>query len=433
MLKKYLIVILTFLFVASLLTAVGAQERKQLVVIGHKVHQAIAVGGEGKGRDLIKDFEEKYNVDVIYQTYPTPKVHEKFLHLGPLKDPGADIIYLLDRYCTKDRMMKFLEPLDSYLKIKPIDGFPEEWSPAMVEANMSEGSHFMIPIRVGNFALWYNKQIFQERGISSPPKTPEELYDIAKKCTYVRPDGEKVFGWTCRGLVSQIVDTLTNIVRMWDGDFIAPDLRVTTNETPAIEAVKLLQSMYQEGIMPPDWPTFAYAENTRLFQEGRAAMGLFASSYHALFNDPEKSKIAGNAVAALLPLAREYWTSERDFCIGSGFGWSQGILRGSKNKDLAWEYIRFLASRDSHFNMARSGNSPARNDVLQDPEYSKINPAAKLDAKMAPYTRATMPAFLNQKQVCDIIGRHVQNVVVYNKSPQEEMDKAAEEAKPLLP
>lgn len=413
-------------------SAIG-QGREQLIVIGHRVHQAVATGEEGKGRNLIKAFEKKHNVDVIYQTYPVPKIHEKFYRLGPLKSCVEDIIHLNQVLHMKDKMISFLESLDPYLETKPIDGFPEEWAPSMVEAGMAEESHYLIPIRAGNWALWYNKKIFDERGIASPPKTAEEFYEIAKKITFERPTGEKVFGWTCRGVMGHAADMLTIMARIWGGDLITSDFKVTINEAPVIEALKLLRRMYQEGIMPPDWPTFAYAENTRIFMEGRAAMGLFASNYHSTFNDLATSKIAGNAVSTLLPLSRELVTSERDFSVGAAWYWSQGILKGSQRKDLAWEYLRFLASSESHLNMAWSGNPPPRIDVLQHPEYSKMNPGAWIDVKVAPYTRPSLPVFPNLTQVIDIVGEHMHNVIVYGKSPQEEMDKAAEKIKPLLP
>ena len=413
-------------------SAIG-QGAEQLIVIGHRVHQATASGEEGKGKDLIKAFEEEHKVDVVYQTYPVPKIDEKFYRLGPLKSCAEDIIHLNQVLHMKDKMVNFLEPLDRYLETKPIDGFPQQWTPSMIEAGMAGKYHYLIPVRAGNWALWYNKEIFDERGIASPPKTAEEFYQIAKKLTFERPTGEKVFGWTCRGVVGHAADMLTIMARIWGGDLITSDFRVTINEPPVIETLKLLRRLYQEGIMPPDWPTFAYAENTRTFMEGRAAMGLFASNYHSTFNDPEKSKIAGNAISTLLPLSRELVTSERDFSIGAAWFWSQGILKGSQKKDLAWEYIRHIASRESHLNMAWSGNPPPRVDVLQHPEYSKMNPGSWIDAKVAPYTRPALPVFPNLTQVVDIVGEHMHNVVVYGKSPQEEMDKAAEKIKPLLP
>lgn len=424
-------ILLMFVFISAV--SVIAQGKEQLIIIGHRVHKAIAGGKEGGGRNLIKDFEEKHNVEIIYQTYPNPKVHEKLVRLGPLTTCAEDIFYVLDAWMVKEEIAQFLEPLDSYLNAKPIEGFPQNWAPSMVEAGTVEGSRYLVPIRAGNWALWYNKKVFDERGIAGPPKTPEELYETAQKITYTRPTGEKIFGWCSRGTIGAVFEIMAMMVRMWEGEVITPDFKVTINEAPAIKTLQLLRRMFKEGIMPPDWPRFEYAENVKTWQEGRVAMGLVPSNYYFTLNDPEKSKIAGNAVPALIPLAREFWTDKRDFAIGSSWFWSQGILKGSQEKDLAWEYIRFLASRESHFSMARSGNPTPRVDLLRDSEYLAINPGAAIEAKVAPFTRGPIPAFPKMAEAEDVIGEHVHNVVVLGKSPQDEMDKAAEKIRALLP
>jgi len=410
-----------------------SQGREQLIAVGHRVHEAIASGEEGKGKNLIKAFEEKYNVDVIYQTFDVPRLIEKFYRLGPLKSCAEDIIYIGDYTQIKPDMMRFLEPFDPYIKTEPIAGFPEKWPLSLIEMSMVEGSYYVIPVRVGYEGVWYNEKIFDERGIPGPPRSPEEIYEIAKKCTYKKPTGEKIFGFSSRGTALYALQNMVKLARMWEGDAITPDLKVTLNDAPAIKALELLRRMYQEGIMPPDWHTFTYAEDVKMFQEGRVAMVLEPTNYNPTFNDPETSKIAGNAALATIPLAKEFITSERNFARPITFLWSMGILKGSQKKGLAWKYIRFLSSKDSHLNMALSGNPPARIDVLEDPEYARMNPTAKIEAKIAPYAVPWIPAFPNVSEVIDIIGEHIHNVVVYGKSPQEEMDKATEKVKPLLP
>ncbi len=441
MFKRVMVLCVVLLTVSALAFAAGTQENsaqqetehEKLIVICHKVHEDIAKGSTGTGGSLVQEFEKTRNVEVLYQTYPTSQVGEKYNQLGPLKDCGADIIYLLDGMYTSGDMPRFLEPLDAYLERSPVDGFPKQWPPSNVELGTAAGSLYVIPIRLGNFGLWYNAKIFEERGISGPPKTPEELYEIAKKCTYTRSDGEKVFGWVCRGSVSNIADYLTPMVRMWDGEFLTYDFKVTVNERPAVAALRLLQNMYREGIMPPDWPTYDHPEATRLFQEGRAAMGLFATSYGPTFNDPAKSRVAGSVMVTTMPLAQELQSQKRDFSVGSVFAWGVAIFKGAKNKDLAWEFIRFLSSKESHLRMGLSGNSPARIDVMQDPAYQETAMGASVDSLMAPYTRGSFPAFANLNQVADIIGRHIHEVVVGGKSVQEEMDKARNEILPLMP
>ena len=226
---------------------------------------------------------------------------------------------------------------------------------------------------------------------------------------------------------------LCMFARMWNGDIITPDLEVTINEEPVVKAAELMRKMYVEGIIPSDWHTYGYAQSIKIFREGRAAMILEASNYWPTFNDPDKSKVAGDARPAPLPLAKEYATAERDFSAGSVWFWSQAILKGSQDKDLAYEYIRHLNSQESALNMALSGNPPARIDVLSDPRYLEKNPGAEIDAMVAPYTATWIPAFENMIEVSDICGEAVHNIVVEGRPAQRVLDAAAEKIEPLLP
>ena len=431
-----------FLFCVLLLDAfVGAQQEvaraedwagKTLLVIGHRVHQAVASGEEGKGADLIQAFKDKHKVDVVYQTFESARVGEKFYQLGPLKNCEEDVIHLNLQAQVKKDMKNFLVPLNSFLKEKPIEGFPEKFG-ALPEALKVDGEYYAVPIRAGNWAMWYNKKIFEERGVSGPPKTAEEFYDIAKKLTHTSASGAKIFGWSSRGDLGHASQMLAIMARMWGGELITPDFKVTINEAPVINALNLMRKMYEGGIMPPDWHTYGYAQSIKMFREGRVAMVLEASNYWPTFNDPEKAKIAGNAVIAPYPLSAELATSERDFSTGASWFWAQGILKGSQDKELAYEYIRHLATQDAHMNMALSGNPPARIDVLSDPKYLGINPGAKIDAMVAPFTLPWTPAFAQRKEANDIISEYVHNVVVHGKPAQKEMDKAAKRIEPLLP
>jgi len=408
--------------------------REKLIVIGHRVHRTTAQGEEGTGRNLVEEFEKKYNVDVVYQTFPTTQIQEKLFRLGPLSRCEEDIIHINSPWAVK-RLTKFLEPLDKYLKTKPIEGFPEDWPPATVNNYTIEGSLYAMPVRTGFGGLWYNKKIFAERGIPWPPRTPEELYETAAKCTYEKPSGEKVFGFCMRGVTWEIHEGLVCLARWWGGDFITPDYRVTCNEPPAIKALELLRRMYQEGIMPPNWTSIDFAENMKLFQEGRAAIVRGATSYGQIYNDPKQSKIAGYAAVTTDPLARELWTPERNFGVDMVFAWAQGIFQGSDQKDLAWEFIRFLASEEAQIEMAKSGNAPARTSVWQaktKSDHPAYDPGAWAGTAIAPYTRFPLPPIEKITEVIDVIGTRTQNVVVHGRPAQAEMDLLAKELEDLI-
>src|SRR5690554_1103684 len=92
-----LLVVFSLLLIVSL--GAVAQEKIELIVIGHQVHLNAASSQEAsaKGDNLIEEFEALHpNVKVVYQTYPNPKTQEKLNLLGPLNRTEEDIIHVLD-------------------------------------------------------------------------------------------------------------------------------------------------------------------------------------------------------------------------------------------------------------------------------------------------------------------------------------------------
>jgi len=394
-------------------------EPGELIVISHRVHKAVATGENGKGRNIVAEFEEKNNATVTYQTYPTGEIQDKLYRLGPLSKSDEDVIHVVPQWSSK-QATKFLEPLNDYMKKKPIEGFETNYPAGMAKAWTHDGKLYAIPVRAGTSSLFYNKRIFAERGIPGPPKTPEELLDYARKTTYTLPSGEKVFGFCVRGTKWEIAEKLPVFARIWEGDVITPDYKVVINEKPCVDALNLLKSLYQEGLMPPNWATIDYAEIVKLTMEGRLAISMHGANYTPTLNNPEKSKEAGNLIPAHVPLAKEFHTAERDFSVSFVWFWAQAILKGSTDKELAWDFIRHLATTDSRMEMAKSGNAIAHIAVME----ASTDPGIQIYKELAPYSRPAVPAMDNWNEVAEIIGDTVHKVVVQGQDAQSLADAA---------
>jgi multiple sugar transport system substrate-binding protein len=53
----------------------------------------------------------------------------------------------------------------------------------MVQAMKKDGQYYALPTAVRSLALFYNERLFDEAGIEGPPKTLDELVEVAKACT----------------------------------------------------------------------------------------------------------------------------------------------------------------------------------------------------------------------------------------------------------
>jgi ABC-type glycerol-3-phosphate transport system substrate-binding protein len=405
----------------------GGKE-KLLIVAGQWIEQLLTGQGVAASKkNVLEGLKTDKNIEVEFNYTPaTADAQAALFRIGPLPNTEEDLIWVSYMF-VDDRLPTMLEPLNKYLQEKPLDGYPTDYSKGMLDTYTFNDQIYCIPFRAGLYNLWWNKRIFEERGIKDPPTTPEELYEVAKKLTYTKPNGEKVYGMSFRNVRIEIWEMLALGARMYGGEIMTPDYKLTINSPAVVKFVQLLKQMVKEGIMPSNWGQF---DGLKMAQEGQLAMCAETSGRTGQFNSPELSKEAGNWMTTYLPLAKEFQTTEKKFSDGITFMWAIGILKGSNQKDTAWEAMRYMLQYDNALETARNGNTPARISVLEN--LAQEDPAAKIAAEVFRYTRTATPPIRNINRIMDIIGEHVENAVLRDRDPQAEMDLAAKEIAPLM-
>ena len=425
-------------FAAALMlgTAVGtaalAQDgSKELTVMGLEVHlNNLRARGFAKGGiDNLADFEQSTGSKVEFITGTTNSLQEALQRLGPLSETKEDVIYV-NQLDANSRITKFLSPLTPEVTSRSIEGLPDQWPAGVVASATFDDKLYLLPLRCGTFILWYNDRIFGELGISAPPKTPEELYDIAKKGTFTRPNGEQVYGFSPRGDKWSLTEDMTVLARMYGGDLIAQDFDVALNKPPAVAAVTLLQKMYREHIMPPNWATLDGNAQAELFRSERVSMVIGGANYDGQYNKQADSKIAGHAIPAHLPLVAALKTDKVDFSPSVIWYWGVGVLNGSTNKGLAYDFVAHIAEPQVQRELAINGNGPCTKAVLA--EMGKKSPGLKLAEEIFAVSRPTIPAHPNMNQVRDLMGEAFQDIVVNGLDAQSELDRVAQRIKRLL-
>lgn len=130
--------------------------------------------------DQIAIFKEKHpNIDVQIETIVGDYMQHMQTQLSANTAP--DIFYLDSMPAPQLMSAGVLEPLDDYIKKYNVD--IDDFEPALLSAFQWEGKTYGLPKDYNTLALFYNKDMFEQAGISEPPKTWDELRDVAKKLT----------------------------------------------------------------------------------------------------------------------------------------------------------------------------------------------------------------------------------------------------------
>ncbi|MEO8757222.1 MAG: extracellular solute-binding protein [Devosia sp.] len=129
---------------------------------------------------LIKNFEAANpDITVTQTTFPYADYQTKVI-AAQAAGQGPDVLQFYYGWLDQFRKGGVLQPLDS--AAFPSDAIKSDFF-GIVDAVKRDGAYYGLPTAVRSLALFYNKNLLKEAGITEPPKTLDELVADAKKAT----------------------------------------------------------------------------------------------------------------------------------------------------------------------------------------------------------------------------------------------------------
>ncbi len=399
---------------------------KKITILAPKIARIVTT--TGAGGNLVDEWLQKTGVkEVEWIILPWQDVAPRFFRESSL--PNTDIdLGLVNEANITHRVTNLFEPLDGYMKSAPIEDY-DDLFPGLVQATTFDQKPFAVWFRQFGVGLHYNEVFFKERGLAGPPTSLDEFLNYARKSTYTRSDGGKVFGLVLAGETPFTM--AVNFARAWDGDVIDTDLKVACNKPPMVKAISTLRTLYEEGVLPEGFSSIDFLTSYTWMQQGRGSMTLHAYGKSKIFNNKEQSKFPGAFKTAPFPVSAELKGKYGVAPTNVG-GWAIAIPKNARNKDLSWDFIRFMSSKDSVYRQALNGNGPVRASTYQKPDYRQKNPWAEAELETLKAGRPFMPAFPESNKAIHIFSEYAKAAILGQTSPQEAMDKASAEIEKLL-
>ncbi len=311
-------------------------------------------------KSLISDFEAAnpgINVELI--TIPWGESFEKTLTMVQAGQ-APDVIEMPEKWVGLYGGLGKLADLTPYLNDWPsaADFTDLTWTGAKLYAD----TPYVIPYGFYVRALYYNKALFREAGVTDPPATYAEFVEIAKKISEI--PGK--YGYCLRGGSGGYGVTIDFMTSFMGSDAWFDENGKSTFDSPeAIKGFETQVNMYKDGYAPPDSVNWTYGGVTAGFYSGTCAM---------FMNDPDAYAILRDNIAnpddvgvAPQPLG-PYGVS---FPKVGFAGWS--MFDSSSHKDAAWKLIAYLTSPEVSLEWDKwlGGLVPLYNGVYEsDPFYS---------------------------------------------------------------
>ncbi|MCD9024248.1 ABC transporter substrate-binding protein [Cohnella silvisoli] len=345
--------------------------------------------------DVISSFEKANpTIKVKLEMYPFNNYFETLeVKLGS-RSTDYDLIMVDGPLISNYTVKGYLAPLDSYLK-------PEQWNSKWVDSSVKAGTYngklMAAPMDTSTQVLYYNKDLFEQKGITPPSSDPdqrwtwEQVVDAAAKLTYdTNGDGQNdVFGFGFEQVsrayqILSLSDSL-GAKPLSDDGLVATGY---TNSDKFVQAGKFYYDLFHTSKVSPKTD-----QTQEYFKTGKLAM-LIGGTW-----DP---KIFAEAKVNFGIALHPYFAGQKAATpTGS---WHLGISETSGKKEAAAKFIEYLTlGEGAKIWFEKDGSLPANVDVLnaidQDPKYDQfpnnLYRIASYEAKNTAVSRPVTPGYLD--------------------------------------
>jgi trehalose/maltose transport system substrate-binding protein len=318
--------------------------------------------------------------------------------------------------------------LKKYFKDDEIKAF----FPRIIENNTVKGKLVSIPWFTDAGLLYYRTDLLQKYGYSGPPKTWEELADMAKKIQDgERKEGKADFqGFVFEGKASESVtcNAIEWVYSYGGGTIVEPDKKVTINNPKAIKALETAKS-WVGTISPVGVTTYGEEDARNVWQAGNAAFMRNWPYAYALGQDP-KSVISGKFDITVLPKGGD--DGKNAACLG---GWQLMVSAYSKVPDAAADLVKYLVSQDEQkkHSIALS-QLPTLPALYTDPDVLAKNPFFKnaLPVLENAVARPSTVTGVDYNQVSTSFFQNVNQVLTGTESAQQAVSAVEKVAKRIV-
>ena len=323
------------LLVASLITP---------TVFGAGVTVRFAGDSSGTGGAFIKKVCDEWaqktgnKVEIISRPQDASATLQQYQQYWAAKSSDVDV-YQID-VIWQGIVAPHSVDLKKYYKDDEVNAY----FPRIIENNTVKGKLVSIPWFTDAGVLYYRTDLLEKYGYKEPPKTWEELDEMAKKIQ----DGERKAGkpdfqgFVFQGKASESVtcNAIEWVYSYGGGVIIEPDKKVTINNPNAIKALQTAKS-WVGTISPAGVVTYGEEEARNVWQAGNAAFMRNWPYAYALGQDP-KSAVAGKFDVTVLPKGGD--NGKNAACLG---GWNLMVSTYSKAPDVAADLVKYLDSSDT--------------------------------------------------------------------------------------
>jgi multiple sugar transport system substrate-binding protein len=381
-------------------------------------------------RTRVDGFEKANPRIRVVQSQKSWNMIRELLYADFSAGAGPDIVNVHSNYAPEFGEAGYFYPLNNFPDFEEVKSW---YVPHFIESTRYKDNYYGLPSSGIAFVLVCNKELFDREGIA-PPKTWTQLREAARRLTKDTdgdgaPDQYGLFlmGGDKGGFSYRLVPFLFKA----GANVTSDDLRTIEFNSPrGVSAVQLMADMYQiDHSITPGFLAYTLSEMNDLFSSNKVAMSVEGPWFQGMLREKSPGK-EFYTVPVPVPDDRidQYDTAPtlQDMVMYS-------INAHSKHRKEAWELVKYLRNHEADMAWIQNdlGAIATTNVALNSPEAKRLKdlPLYINELKHArpwPAHPNIIPIALN------VFAPYAQKAIIGELTPQEAMNRAAEEAQKML-
>lgn len=370
--------------------------------------------------ELIKEFQgANSNITVVQKHFPYDSYQQK-VAAAVSAGSGPDIINLyygwVPKYVKSGTLQQLPEASFSAEKI-------ESTFAPMVKVNKIDGKYYTVPTAVRTLGLFWNKDIFKANGLDpeKPPKTLEELVEMAKKCTKIENGKLEIEGLTFQPSGQLHSWFRPVLLKQFGQEPISADQK-TVQWNASENGYKAFEFLVNLAKVDKVGEKDFFTDDSTAFISGKAALHIDGS--YRLGSLKSQAKDLNYGVTVL--------PSYNDVDTSFGSFWTNGITTNATGDklDASVKFLEYLTSTDVMKTWTQKiGEIGARTEIANDPELLK-------DDKLAPFIQQLPIAdsyfYVDEDADRKALMDAIDKVLLNNVDPKQALDEATAQVQKLL-
>ncbi|MFI8812957.1 MULTISPECIES: extracellular solute-binding protein [unclassified Streptomyces] len=370
-------------------------------------------------------FEKETGIKVKLEVVPWADLLNRIL-TATTSGQGPDVLNIGNTWSASLQAGGALLPWDAknFDRIGGKDRFVES---ALGSTGVEGQDPAAVPLYSMAYALYYNKKMFKDAGVTQPPATWAEMAETGKKLS---KNGKWALGAEGSNLSNNIHQVFV-LGKQHGADFFTPDGKADFTSDGAVAAVKqYVDLMAKARIVAPGNAEYAQNQSLSDFATDKTAMVLWQTASATFKSQGMNEDEWGVAPAPVQSGKPGQGVSTNSMVAGI----NMAVFRNTKNTDGALKFVKFMTGEQEQTILNKAyGSIPPVKAAQEDPAFN--SPALAVLRETLSTSAAALPQVPEESQFETVMGTAVKELFaeaaagkpVTEASVRAKLDKAQQQ------